>query len=55
MKKGVWYYSKVCRHANNQKLLLFHSHEYVVTQIANDVVGKKAQKVVEFANVLHLL
>jgi hypothetical protein len=55
VKKGVWYYSKVCRHAKNKKLFFFQSCEYVVTQIANGVVGEKVQKVVEFANVLHLL
>ncbi len=27
--KGDWYYLKVYKHAKNQKLFVFYSHEYV--------------------------
>lgn len=36
-------------------LLTFCSHEFVVAHVANCVVGKMAQKVVQFATMLHLL
>ncbi len=35
MKKGDWYHFKDCGHAKNHKLLAFHSHGNVGTQLAN--------------------
>ncbi len=55
VKKGDWYYSKVCRHAKNQKLLTSHGYEFIVTQVAHGAVGKNVRKVVQFATMLHLL
>ncbi len=55
VKKGDWYYLKVSKHAKNKKLLAFCSHEFVVAQIVNCFVGKKLQKVVQFATMLQLL
>jgi hypothetical protein len=55
VKKGDWYYFKVCRHAKNQKLFAFCGYESIVTQVAHGVVGENARKVVQFATMLHLL
>jgi hypothetical protein len=38
-----------------KKIFAFSSREFVVAQVANCVVGKKTQKVVQFAIMLHLL
>jgi len=29
VKKGDWHYSKVCKHAKNQKLFAFHGRESI--------------------------
>jgi hypothetical protein len=55
VKKGDWYYSKVCRHANNLKLLAFCNYESVATQVANGMAREKTRKIVQFATILHLL
>ncbi len=55
LKKRDWYYSKVSKHAKNYKLFTSHSDEYVVAQVANGVVGEKAQRIMQFAIMLHLL
>jgi exoribonuclease II len=55
VKKGDWYYSKVCKHAKNQKLFTYHGNEFIITQVAHGVVGKNVRKVVQFATMLHLL
>jgi hypothetical protein len=55
VKKGDWYYPKVSKHAKNKKLLAFYSREFVDAQVANCFVGKKLQKVVQFAITLHLM
>jgi hypothetical protein len=36
-------------------LFTSHSDEYVVAQVANGVVGEKAQRIMQFAIMLHLL
>jgi hypothetical protein len=41
VKKGDWYYSKVSRHANNLKLLVFCNYESVATQVANGMAREK--------------
>jgi hypothetical protein len=46
VKKGDWYYSKVSGHAKNKKIFTSRSREFIVTQVANDVVGEKVQNVV---------
>ncbi len=55
VKKGDWYYYKVCMHAKNQKLFAFHGHEFIVIQVAHGVVKENAKKLVQFAIVLHFL
>jgi hypothetical protein len=36
-------------------LFAFYGREFIPTQVAHGVVGENARKVVQFANVLHLL
>ncbi len=55
VKKGDWYYYKVCKHAKNQKLFTSHGYEFIATQVIHGVVRENAKKVVQFAIVLHLL
>ncbi len=55
VKKEDWYYSKVFRHAKNQKLLASYNHESVINQIANGKAKEKAKKVMQFGTILHLL
>jgi hypothetical protein len=55
VKKRDWYYTKVCKHAKNQKLLTSRGCEFIATQITHGVVKENARKVVQFAIVLHLL
>ncbi len=55
VKKGDWYYSKVCKHAYNQKLFAFRGCESTTIQVAHGVAGKSTRKVVQFATMLHLL
>ncbi len=55
VKKWDWYYSKVSRHAKNKKLFTFRSHESIVAQVVNGVIGEKAQKVVQFVTMVFLL
>ncbi len=49
VKKGDWYYSKVFRHAKNQKLFASYNHESVINQIANEKAKEKARKVCNLA------
>ncbi len=55
VKKGDWYYFKVCRHVENQKLFASRGCEFTTIQVAHGVVGENARKVVQFTIVLHLL
>jgi hypothetical protein len=45
VKKGDWYYSKVCKHVKNQKLLAFCNYENVVAQVKG-LAREKARMVV---------
>jgi hypothetical protein len=49
VKKGDWYYSKVFRHAKNQKLFTSYNSESVINQFANGKAKKKARKVCNLA------
>ncbi len=55
VKKRDWYYYKICKHVKNQKLFASHGCEFIATQVAHGVVRHNAKKMVQFANVLHLL
>jgi len=54
VKKGDWYHFKENMHAKNYKLLGFHSHGNVATQLANGM-ARENQRKVQFATILHLL
>jgi hypothetical protein len=55
VKKGDWYHFKDCGHAKNHKLLAFHSHGNVGTQLTNKMTKDNWKTVVQFAIVLNLL
>ncbi len=40
VKKGDWYYFKVCRHVENQKLFASRGCEFTTIQVAHGVVGE---------------
>jgi hypothetical protein len=47
--------SKVCKHAQNQKLFASHGRKSIAIQVAHNVAKDNARKVVQFATMLHLL
>jgi hypothetical protein len=55
VKKGDWYHFKDYGHAKNHKLLAFHGHGNVATQLANKMTKDNWKKVVQFVIDLNLL
>ncbi len=55
VKKKDRYYNKGCTHGNNHVELAIWSWATIAQQVMNEIARKKAQKVVQFAIVLHLL
>jgi hypothetical protein len=56
VKKRDRFYSKVCKHAKNQKTFASLSWETIDdAQLAHWVAGEKVWKIVQFSIVLHLL
>jgi hypothetical protein len=55
VKKRDWFYSKVCKHAKNWKTHVFCNQKTIDAQLAHGVLGDKAQKVVQFSTMFHLL
>jgi hypothetical protein len=49
VKIGDWYYSKVYRHAKNQKLFGSHNYENVVAHVANGVARKEKKRLCNLA------
>jgi hypothetical protein len=52
--KRDWFYSKICKHAKNKRILASCSQEAIDAQLAHGMVGEKVHKV-QFFIVLHLL
>lgn len=53
MKKGDWYYSKVIKHAKNQKLFASYNRESVINQIAKWEGKKESKEGLQFGTILH--